>query len=127
MIDSSIAILIVSASKYMRDYMHKSLKNCGYSSIIEAVDGKDALDALMEHKVDLIISELDMPKVSGLDLLKATSNHSGLKHIPFIVLVSDISNETCKEAIKIGVADYIKKPFTPKEIDNKIKAIIKST
>ncbi|MBU1343338.1 MAG: response regulator [Proteobacteria bacterium] len=123
--DASSAILIVDASDFMRDYMHKSLKNKGYDHILEAVDGKDALDALMEHKVDLILSELNMPKVNGLELLRAISNHSALKHIPFVVLVSDLSDETYKEAMKIGAADYIKKPFTPAEIDNKIKSIMK--
>jgi len=125
MITSSTIILIVTASKYMRDYMHKSLKSRGYSNIVKAVDGKNALDALMEYKIDLIISELNMPKVSGLDLLKALLNHSELNHIPFIVLVSDMSNKTFKEAMRIGAADYIQKPFTSTELDIKIKSVIK--
>ena len=123
--DHSSLILIVGASKYMRDYIQKSLKIQGYNEIIEAVDGKDAIDALMEYKVDLIISELQMPKVSGLDLLKAMSNHSTLKNIPCIILTSDISDDSFKEAMKTGAVDYIKKPFTSSELDIKIKSVDK--
>ncbi len=121
--DSSSVILIVDASKFMRDYIHKSLKNKGYNNIIEAVDGKNALDTLMEYKVDLVISELNMPKVNGLELIKALSNHSELKHIPVMVIKSDDSIEMFEQSLKFGVKDYIEKPFTPSEIDLKIKGL----
>jgi two-component system chemotaxis response regulator CheY len=120
--DNNAVILIVDASEYMRDYTQKALKHQGYNDVIEAVDGKNALDVLMEYKVDLIISELQMPKVSGLDLLKAMSNHSTLKSIPCIISTSDISSDSFKDAMEIG-ADYIKKPFTSSELDSKIKSI----
>ncbi len=120
--DSSTVVLIADSSTYMRDYIHKSLKDHGYTHIFEAVDGKDAIDKLMEHKVDLIISELDMPKVNGLELLKALSDHSTLKSIPIMVLKSDKTSAMFKEAQKIGFTDYIEKPFTPSELDTKIKS-----
>ena len=122
--DAFFNILIVDASKFMREYIHKSLKRSGYTRLFTAVDGKDALDSLMEHKIDLIISELNMPKVNGLELLKALLNHSTLKHIPFMISTKDTSNELFQEAMKIGATEYIKKPFTSKEIDFKIKKII---
>ena len=121
--DNTIAILIVNDSEYMRDYTKKALLHQGYGDVIEAVDGKDALDRLMEHKVDLIISELHMPKVSGLDLVKAMSNHSTLKEIPCMVLVSDTSEDGFQEAMDAGAAGYLKKPFTSSELDMKIKAV----
>ncbi|MCG8552834.1 MAG: response regulator [Desulfobacterales bacterium] len=124
--DQNAAILIVCDSEYMRDYIQKALKFQGYPAAIEAVDGKDALDSLMEHKVDLIISELQMPKVSGLDLVKAMANHSTLKKIPCMILTSDTSDDGFKQAMEAGAADYIKKPFTSSELDIKIKSIDKN-
>lgn len=122
--DSFPAILIVDDSKFLRNYIHNSLKAKAYQYIVNAVDGKDAIDALMEHKIDLIISGLRMPKVNGIELLRALKNHSTLKHIPFVVLVSDLSDETLKEAMKIGAIDYLQKPFSPKDLDIKIKAVL---
>ena len=118
-------ILIVDNSKFMHNFMEKSLKSQCYEKIIHAVDGKDALDALMEHQVDLIISELNMPKVDGLELLRALKNHSELNHIPFIILTSDPGDQMTKDAMEAGAVDYIKKPFTPEEILLKIQSVIK--
>ncbi len=122
---SSCSILIVDNSKSIRYFLRKSLGGQGFADVIEAGNGKDALDILMENKVDLIISGLDMPKVSGMDLLKAMLNHSSLKNIPFMVRTSDTSNENFKEAMEIGAIDFITPSFTPEQIALKIKAIIK--
>jgi two-component system chemotaxis response regulator CheY len=121
--DSNSSILVVNASEYMRDYIQGALKKQGHKRTLVAVDGKDALDMLMEHKVSLIITDLDMPKVSGLDLVKALSDHSVLKSIPCIITTPEISSDNFKEAMQAGAADYIKKPFTSSELDIKIKAI----
>jgi len=121
--DTNAKILIVNDSEYMRDYMKQSLRHRGYNDPIEAVDGKDALDKLMEYDVDLILTRLQMPKVSGIDLIKALSNHSALKHIPCVVLTADTVNERFKQAMEAGAADFIIKPFTSSELDLKIKAI----
>ena len=122
--DSYPAILIVDNSRFLRHFIHNALKSRAYQYIVTAHDGKDAIDALMEHKIDLIISGLRMPKVNGLDLLRALRNHSTLRHIPIVVLVSDLSDETFKEALKIKPADYLQKPFSPKELDIKIKTVL---
>jgi len=122
--NSSYAILIVDDSASMRSIMKKSLEASGYTEIVEAVDGKDAIDKLSINKVDLIISDLNMPKVNGLDLLKATLNHSVFKSIPFMVLTSETDDETFKKAMQLGATDFIKKPFTQEELAIKIKSII---
>ncbi len=121
---SSLAILIVDNSGYMRELMKKSLNSHGYDTIVEAIDGKNALDALMEHKIDLILSSLNLAKVNGLELIKALKNHSGLKHIPFIVVTSDVSKEIFKETMRNGAAGYIVKPFTPETLVEKIESIL---
>ncbi|MFH2059968.1 MAG: response regulator [Pseudomonadota bacterium] len=121
---SSFVILIVDDSNSLRDLIRKTLESAGFDNLLEAVDGKDALDVLMEHKVDLIISDINMPKVNGIELLKAILNHSALKRIPFIVLTSKTEDETFKKVMEIGAADFIKKPFTKEDLVMKIKSII---
>lgn len=121
---SSLGILIIDNSGYMRKVMKKSLNSHGYDNIVEAFDGKNALDALMEHKIDLIISSLNLAKVNGLELVRALKDHSGLKHIPFIVVTTDISKDIFKETMESGAAGYIVKPYTPESLINKIESII---
>lgn len=121
--DTNAAILVVNDSQPMRDYIKKSLRHRGYHDPIEAVDGKDALDKLMEYNVDLILTRVQMPKVSGIDLIKALSGHSALKHIPCMVLTSDTSDHGFQQAMEAGAVDFIKKPFTSSELDLKIKAV----
>lgn len=120
----SLSILIVDDSDMLRNLIRSTLESAGFGSTLEAVDGKDALDVLMQHKVDLIISDLNMPKVNGLELLKALLRNPVLKKIPFIVLTSETGDETFKEVMKIGAADFIKKPFTKEGLIVKIKSII---
>ena len=121
---SQFGILIVDDSNSLRNLIRKSLESAGYDNLLEAIDGKDALDMLMEHKVSLIICGLYMSKVNGLELVKALKNHSTLKVIPFIILTSDTEDETFKEVMKIGATDFIKKPFTKEDLVVKIKSII---
>ncbi len=122
---SSHSILIVDDSASMRNIMKKFLEASGYTQIIEAVDGKDAIDMLSINKINLIISNLYMPKVNGLDLLKATLNHSVFKSIPFVVLTSEAEDETFKKAMQMGATDFIITPFSQEELAVKIKSVIK--
>ncbi|MFH2092884.1 MAG: response regulator [Pseudomonadota bacterium] len=121
---SSFVILIVDDSASLRNLIRKSLESAGFDNLLEAVDGKDALDIMMEHKVDLIISDINMPKVNGIELLRAVLNHPTLKKIPFIVLTSQTQEETFKEMMQMGATDFIKKPFTKEDLIIKIKSII---
>lgn len=121
---SSYAILIVDDSAAIRSLIRKSLVSSGFTNTVEAQDGKEAIDMLSMFKINLIISDLNMPKVNGLELLKAILGHSVFKTIPFVVLTSDINDETFEKAMKLGATDYIKKPFTKENLISKIKSII---
>ncbi len=122
--DSSYAILIVDDSSTLRNLIRKSLESAGYNNIIEAINGKAALNVLSQNKIDLIISDLIMPELNGLELLRALIDKPDYQSIPFIVLTSETSNETFKEVMKTGATDFIKKPFTSEDLINKIKSII---
>lgn len=122
--NTSFVILIVDDSASLRHLIKKSLESAGFGNLLEAEDGKQALDMLMEHQVHLIISDINMPKVNGLELLKALLNHSTLKNIPFIVLTSETDDEMFKTVMQTGATDFIKKPFTHDQLIIKIKSII---
>ena len=122
--NDSYVILVVDDSAAMRNLIKNALNASGFTTVVEAGDGKEAIDMLSITPVNLIISDLNMPKVNGLELLNAVLNHPVFKSIPFIVLTSETHDETFKQAMKLGAADFIKKPFGPEELAVKIKSII---
>ncbi len=121
---SSFVILLVDDSKSLRSLIRKSLESAGFDNLMEADDGKHALDILSANPVDLIISDINMPRINGIELLKSVMKNPFLKKIPFIVLTSETHNKTFKKAMQIGATDFIKKPFTRDDLITKIKSII---
>ncbi len=121
---SSFVILLVDDSKSLRSLIRKALESAGFDNLMEADDGKKALDILSANPVDLIISDINMPRINGIELLKSVLKNPFLKKIPFIVLTSETHNKTFKEAMQIGATDFIKKPFTRDDLITKIKSII---
>ncbi|MBI9088620.1 MAG: response regulator [Desulfobacterium sp.] len=102
----------------------RALHSAGFTSTLEAEDGKQVLDLLMEQKVDLIISGINMPKVNGIELLRALKNHYSLKVIPFIALLSDTQGQTYDSLMAAKPDGFIKKPFTNEELTNKVNSIL---
>ena len=100
------------------------LKQLGFDKIVEAEDGSTALDALKKEEVGLIISDWNMPNMTGLDLLKAVRGDDNLKGIPFIMVTAEGLKENVLEAVKSGVTNYVVKPFTPEAFSEKIEAAL---
>jgi two-component system chemotaxis response regulator CheY len=121
----SLVILVAAESDPMRNLILRSLKSQGYGKVIGVADGKAALDAMMESKVDLVVSDVNMPKVNGMELLRALRNHSAFKEIPFITLTADTSDTTFKAILENGADGYIEEPFTELGFGIKIQQIIK--
>lgn len=122
----SFAILIADNSGMLRSMIKRILHSAGFTSTFEAADGKQVLDLLMEHKVDLIISGINMPKVNGIELLRALKNHSSLKVIPFVALLSDTQGQTYDDLMAAKPDGFIKKPFTKEDLTNKVNSILGS-
>ncbi len=78
-----------------------------------------ALQELRKEKADLIVSDWNMPKMNGLELLKAVRSDQDLKDIPFIMITAEVEKENVLEAIKAGVSGYITKPFTLETVRKK--------
>jgi len=109
----------------MRRIIKNVLKQMGFTNIVEAVDGSDALETLKEEDVGLIVSDWNMPNMSGLEFLKVVRGDDNYKTIPFVMVTAEGMKENVIEAVKAGVSNYIVKPFTPETFSEKLKTVFK--
>jgi len=116
-------VLVVDDSAVMRQIIKKNLKELGFSELSEAENGAAGLKKASEEPVDLIVSDWNMPNMTGLEFLKAVRADAGLKGIAFIMVTSEADKEKIMEAVQAGVNQYIVKPFNAIQLEEKIKAI----
>ena len=119
-------VLVVDNSTPMRRVIKGVLRQIGFKNIFEADDGSMALQELRKEKAGLIVSDWNMPKMNGLELLKAVRSDEDLKDIPFIMITAEVEKDNVLEAIKAGVSGYITKPFTLETVSKKVKKVFKS-
>ncbi len=123
--DLSIKILIVDDFATMRRILKNILKQLGFTNILEADDGTTALEQLKTNQFDLIISDWNMPKMTGLDLLKSVRGMNECKDIPFLMVTAEAQKQNVIEAVQAGVSNYVVKPFTAEQIADKLGKIFK--
>ena len=116
-------VLVVDDSAVMRQIIKKNLKELGFGELSEAENGAAGLKKASEEPVDLIVSDWNMPNMTGLEFLKAVRADASLKGIAFIMVTSESDKEKIMEAVKAGVNQYIVKPFNAIQLEEKIKAI----
>ncbi|MCW7753636.1 chemotaxis response regulator CheY [Desulfobotulus sp. H1] len=122
--DVSIKILVVDDFATMRRILKNILKQLGFTNITEADDGTTALEALSKNSFDLIISDWNMPKMTGLELLKKVRSDPAYKNIPFLMVTAEAQKQNVIEAVQAGVSNYVVKPFTAEAIAEKLEKII---
>jgi two-component system chemotaxis response regulator CheY len=122
-VDTSIKVLVVDDFATMRRIVRNVLKQLGYTHVVEATDGSVALSALKKEEIGLIVSDWNMPNMSGLELLKAVRGDEKLKDIPFIMVTAEGMKDNVIEAVKAGVSNYLVKPFTPETFSEKLSAV----
>ena len=120
-------ILIVDDKASIRSSMKTILTELGFNDITEAIDGNDAWFKLKAEFLDkkpdiydLILSDLEMPEMSGLDLLKAIRKDDKLKDTPFIMVTASNTKQVILETIKLGIKAYIIKPFNSDSVKKKL-------
>ena len=125
-VDKNMRILIVDDFATMRKVIRNLLKQGGYKNITEAEDGVVALRILKSQKMDFVISDWNMPNMTGLELLKAVRVDNELSSLPFLMVTAEGLKENVVLAIKAGVSGYIVKPFTADALSEKIEKTVKS-
>ncbi|MEA3359341.1 MAG: chemotaxis response regulator CheY [Thermodesulfobacteriota bacterium] len=121
--DVNMKVLIVDDFATMRRIVKNILRQLGFTDISEADDGKTALQALKKEKFDLILSDWNMPEMPGIELLKAVRSDDELKDIPFLMVTAEADKGNIVEAVKLGVSNYVVKPFTAETISEKLEKI----
>lgn len=122
--DKHIRIMVVNDFATMRKVIRNLLKQVGYENIVEAEDGVVALKTLKSKKIDLVISDWNMPNMTGIDLLKAVRADEELSATPFLMVTAEALQDNVIAAVKAGVNNYIVKPFTAEVLNEKITKIL---
>jgi len=117
-------IMIVDDQATTRMLIRSSLRALGYDHVIECCDGEAALGVLAEQSAQLIISDVNMPKLDGLGLLRAVRAKPELKDIPFIMLTGRGEAKIVKQAAEIGISGFLVKPFAMGPLKQKVEATI---
>jgi two-component system, chemotaxis family, chemotaxis protein CheY len=121
--DTNMHVLVVDDFATMRRIITNVLRQLGFEHILEAEDGTKALQILETEKVDFVITDWNMPQMSGLDLLKAIRASEDKKHIPVLMVTAEAMQENIIKAAQAGVNNYIIKPFDAKTLSDKINKI----
>ena len=124
MISESATILIVEDEQDIRELLAYNLEKEGYATV-QAADGKEGLDLARSRKPDLILLDLMLPKMDGLAVCRELERDSGTVRIPIIMLTAKAEGEDLLKSTRIGVDDYIMKPFNPEVLKAKAENLIR--
>lgn len=120
-------ILVIDDMPSIRELVKNHLKGMGYKNITEAGDGEEGLKCIVQQNssgqgLQLVISDWNMPKMKGLDLLKQLRATQEFAQLPFVLLTSESERDQVTEAVLAGVSQYVVKPFSAKIFEDKLKA-----
>lgn len=121
-----LTILLTDDSSPMRKVLKKTFKAAGYSEseFLEAADGKEGLEQLKTHTVDIVITDYTMPEMNGLEMIQAMREDPALADIPVVVVTTEGSSEIIDKFMEQGANGYIKKPFTPEQVRDLLVQIL---
>ena len=128
MFPANTKILVVDDMKTMRMVMKKILVELGFSNIVEADDGSTAWIAIEEannsgQPFGVILSDWNMPKMQGIELLQKVRSHPKMSNTPFLLVTAESEKDQVVSAVKAGVSNYIIKPFTKDTVREKLLAV----
>ncbi len=114
--------LTVDDSRTMREMVSFTLKGAGYE-VVEAEDGKDALVKIAANKVDVVITDLNMPNMNGFELIRALRADSNYKFTPILMLTTEGDGSKKEEGKAAGATGWIVKPFNPEKLVEVVKKV----
>jgi two-component system chemotaxis response regulator CheY len=123
MIDTGMKVLVVDDMSTMRRIVKNVLRQIGFTDIMEAENGQDALTKLKAGGFGLVVSDWNMPVMQGIDLLRAVRADAELKTLPFLMVTAEAQKENLILAVQAGVSNYVVKPFTAEILQGKLEKI----
>ncbi len=126
MVDANMKFLVVDDFSTMRRIVRNLLKELGFTNVQEAEDGVDALQKLSAGDFDFVVSDWNMPNMTGIELLRKVRSDPALKHLPVLMVTAEAKRENIIEAAQAGASGYIVKPFTAATLDEKLKKIFQN-
>jgi len=121
---ADLKVLFVEDSPTMRRIIMNALQTIGFTDVIEAEDGKDALSKLNGQSVGLVMTDWNMPEMNGEELVKELRADPKYKTTPIVMITTRGMKEDVMTAVKLGVNGYIVKPFTPEILKRKLEPIL---
>lgn len=119
-------VLIVDDSAAIRKILHRVLVQADLplGKVHEANDGREALEKLHSEKIGLVLSDINMPNMDGIELLGNIKGDNDLKAVPILMITTEGSQEKVMTALRLGAAGYVRKPFTAEQIKDKLVGIV---
>lgn len=122
-VNTNMRVLIVDDFSTMRRIIKNILRQLGFSNIVEADDGAAAWEILTKDQIDFIISDWNMPQMTGIELLRKVRASEEFGDLPFLMATAEAQQENIIEAVQAKVSNYIVKPFTAETLGQKINKI----
>jgi two-component system chemotaxis response regulator CheY len=121
-----IRTLIVDDSSVMRKIVERSLRQAGLDQLVvhEAGSGTEGLELLRSRQVDLILSDINMPAMDGLEFLRQIRAQNLAPGVPVVMITTESSEEHVKQAIQSGARGYIRKPFTAEQVKERVLPLV---
>ena len=123
--DPNMKILVVDDMVTMRRIVKNILKQLGFANVDEAENGQEALQKLRADSFGFVVSDWNMPVMTGIDMLRAIRADEKLKTTPVLMVTAEAQQSNLVEAVQAGVSNYIVKPFTAETLQEKITKIFK--
>src|SRR5271154_5171004 len=123
-----VQVLIVDDSSVMRKIVERSLRQAGIeiAKVFEAGNGAEALAVLSETKVDIILCDINMPVMDGLEFVKQLAGVENAKGVPVVMITTEGSEGHVVKALSAGARGYIRKPFTPEQVKEHVLPVLES-
>ncbi len=125
---SDVRALIVDDSSVMRKIVERALRQAGLNALIvhEAGSGTEGLDILKAQQVDLILSDINMPSMDGLEFVRQIRAQNLAPGVPVVMITTESSEEHVKQAIQAGARGYIRKPFTAEQVKERVLPLVQA-
>jgi len=123
---AGITVLIVDDSSVMRKIVERALRQAGLdlSRVVEAGSGSEGLEALSRDRADLIVSDINMPSMDGLEFLRQLQSRGLARGAPVVMITTESGEEHVREALAAGAQGYIRKPFTPDQVRDRVLPLL---